>query len=84
MSEGRKGKYMGAENKYHKDVICIETGELFHGVKEAGRRKSVSATHISAACKGKRNVAGGLHWKYAEDTNTQEAVGDMFDKYAMA
>lgn len=70
MSEARKGKYMGEENKYHKDVICVETGELFHGVKEAGRQKSVSATHISAACKGKRNVAGGLHWRYADEADT--------------
>ena len=67
ISEGHRGKNMGEENKYHKDVICIETGELFHGVKEAGRQKSVSATHISAACKGKRNVAGGFHWKYADE-----------------
>lgn len=67
MSVARKGKYMGAENKYHKDIICIETGELFHGVNEAGRKMGISATHISAACKGKRNVAGGFHWKYANE-----------------
>lgn len=67
MSECRIGKYRGEENKYHKDVICIETGELFHGVNEAGRKMGISATHISAACKGKRNVAGGLHWKYVEE-----------------
>lgn len=84
ISEGRKGKYMGEENKYHKDIICIETGELFHGVNEAGRQKGVSATHISAACKGKRNVAGGLHWKYADDTNTQQSVGSIFDTAVMA
>lgn len=65
MSLARLGKYMGEENKYHKDIICIETGELFHGVNEAGRKTGISATHISAACKGKRNVAGGFHWKYA-------------------
>lgn len=67
MSLARLGKYMGEENKYHKDIICIETGELFHGVNEAGRKTGISATHISAACKGKRNVAGGLHWRYAND-----------------
>lgn len=66
MSKARIGKQMGSENKHHKDVICIETGVLYHGVKEAGRQTNTSATHISAACKGKRNVAGGLHWKYAD------------------
>lgn len=71
MSLARLGKYMGEENKYHTDVICIETGELFHGVNEAGRKKGVSATHISAACKGKRNVAGGLHWRYADELDAQ-------------
>lgn len=70
ISVAKTGKYRGEENKYHKDVICVETGELFHGVKEAGRQKSVSATHISAACKGKRNVAGGLHWRYADEADT--------------
>ncbi len=79
ISVAKTGKYRGEENKYHKDVICVETGELFHGVKEAGRQKSVSATHISAACKGKRNVAGGLHWRYADEANTQESVGSIFD-----
>lgn len=79
MSEGRKGKYMGEENKYHKDVICVETGELFHGVNEAGRKMGISATHISAACKGKRNVAGGFHWKYADEENNQQSVGSIFD-----
>lgn len=76
MSEARKGKYMGEENKYHKDVICIETGELFHGVNEAGRKKGVSATHISAACKGKRNVAGGLHWRYADKSGAQHGEAE--------
>lgn len=71
ISAAKIGKYRGEENKYHKDVICIETGELFHGVNEAGRKKGVSATHISAACKGKRNVAGGLHWRYADELDAQ-------------
>lgn len=65
IGEAHKGKNMGEENKYHKDIICIETGELFHGVNDAGRKMGISATHISAACKGKRNVAGGYHWRYA-------------------
>lgn len=84
IGEAHKGKNMGEENKYHKDVICIETGELFHGVKEAGRQKGVSATHISAACKGKRNVAGGYHWKYADESNNQQNVGSIFDTAVMA
>lgn len=79
ISVAKTGKYRGEENKYHKDVVCVETGELFHGVNEAGRKKDVSATHISAACKGKRNVAGGFHWKYADEENTQESVGSIFD-----
>lgn len=67
LSEGRKGKYMSEENKFHKDVVCVETGILYHGVNEAGRQTGISATHISAVCKGKRNVAGGFHWKYANE-----------------
>ena len=76
VSAAKIGKYRGEENKYHMDVICIETGELFHGVNEAGRKKGVSATHISAACKGKRNVAGGLHWRYADESGAQHGEAE--------
>lgn len=84
MSLARLGKHMGEENKYHKDVICVETDTIYHGVNEAGRQTGISATHISAACKGKRNVAGGFHWKYADEENTQQNVGSIFDNAVMA
>ena len=45
-------------------VICIETGEIFESQCEASRIKNVSQGNINSCLNGKRNVAGGYHWKY--------------------
>jgi hypothetical protein len=31
-------------------------------MQEAGRMTGISVSHISAACSGKRNIAGGYKW----------------------
>lgn len=49
-----------------KPVVCIDTGEQFHGVREAARCTGIPATCISAACTGYRGTktAGGFHWGF--------------------
>ena len=47
-------------------VICTETGEWFPSGKAAADEKGISRGSIAYVVKGKRNTAGGLHWKYAE------------------
>ena len=54
-------------DKAHKKVVCIETGCVFDSLSEAsektfGNLKNV--TNISNVCKGKREKAGGYHWKF--------------------
>jgi hypothetical protein len=54
-----------------KKVICIETEEVFDSITLAEktlvkRGIQISGSHISSVCKGKRELAGGYHWKYAE------------------
>ena len=46
-------------------VICIETGEVFSSGKAAGDAMGISRGSIAQVVKGKRNTAGGYHWKLA-------------------
>lgn len=71
--EAQKGKTFSEETRKKiseakwKKIICIETGQVFKSVKEAGEIIGVFPTNISACCKGKRKTASGFHWKYYED-----------------
>jgi hypothetical protein len=50
--------------KQMKKVLCIETGEIFTSIKEAGITPSLRAG-ISCCCRGLRRTAGGYQWRYA-------------------
>ena len=57
----------GREGKYHKaarQVLCVETGEVFDTITEAASVKKCSGSHITSVCKGKRKTAGGFKWRY--------------------
>ena len=47
-----------------KEVVCIETGEVFVNATQAGKSTGIARQHINACCNGKRKSAGGKHWKY--------------------
>ena len=49
-------------------IICVETGETFESQGEASRIKNISQGNINSCLKGRRNVAGGYHWKYKDET----------------
>lgn len=53
--------------KKNKRVVCVETGQIFNSMKEAGEYVSIDSTHIVACCKGKRKICGGFHWEYYEE-----------------
>lgn len=56
----------GVNRQYHaKQVICVETGELFTAVVDAENKYGIDHRNIIATCKGKRKKAGGFHWEYA-------------------
>ena len=57
----------------NKPVICINTGELFNYLSEAGRVYDINPSCISRVCKGKQKYAGKhpktgelLLWKYID------------------
>lgn len=67
--KGRK-KFKSTENygkHIMKSVICLELNKNYPSVKIAGEELSIAPGAISACCKGKRQTAGGFHWKYLEN-----------------
>ena len=45
-------------------VICVETGEIFESQTKASILKNVSQGNLNSCLTGRRNKAGGYHWKY--------------------
>lgn len=65
---GRK-KFIGSENPTSKKVIRLEDGAHFASLREAAQ--SCGLKHhsgISDVLHGKRKMAGGFHWAFAEVT----------------
>jgi hypothetical protein len=48
-----------------KPVICVESGTVYPSVREAARETGSHQPNIRSCCAGKRQTAGGLHWKFA-------------------
>lgn len=48
----------------HRGIRCIETGEEFSNLIEAGSFCGVTYTTIRRCCIGKTHTAGGYHWEY--------------------
>ena len=80
MSEGRKGK--GTQPKSEatkqrmrenhaggnapKQVLCVETGEIYKSINDAARAVNINKKVISNCCRGiiHYNTAGGYHWQF--------------------
>lgn len=56
-----------AKTKGGKMVRCIETGKIYQSTMEAQRQTGISNKSISACLTGRRNSAGGYHWEYLSD-----------------
>ena len=63
-----KGKTWVQKNKI-KLVKCIETGEVLN-INEV-RFKYPNASHVREAANGTRNLAGGYHWEWVNETETE-------------
>ena len=57
----RAAKTMG------KKVVCVATGEIFNGIREASRKYNIDRSDISKCCQGKRKTAGGYKWEYFKE-----------------
>ena len=48
-----------------RQVLCVETQEIFATITDAARAKGIRDSHICEVCTGRRKTAGGLHWNYS-------------------
>ena len=51
-----------------KQILCIETGEIFHSIVEAANKKGTIFKGISNVLHGRAITSGGFHWKYADES----------------
>lgn len=49
-----------------KPILCVELNRVFDSAKAAETELGIARQNISHVLKGKRPVAGGYHWRYAE------------------
>lgn len=52
------------KKKTSKQVICIETGIVYFGIREAERQTGIKHEYICKCCEGKGKSAKGFHWRY--------------------
>lgn len=62
-----KGKHLTEEQrkKNGKEIVCVETGQVFFSSHEAERQTGINHNHISRCCRGMAKTSGGFHWEYA-------------------
>ena len=70
---GEKNPMYGKKSHLRKAVLCVETGVVYPSLQDAETATGASFKNISAVCRGVRNVAGGYHWRYADEAVTVDA-----------
>lgn len=66
LSEKHK-ENIGKGNPDKKQVICIETGDIFNSITIASEKFNIHTTSIVAVCKNKRHTVNDLHFAYLKD-----------------
>lgn len=51
-------------NPKNKQIICITTNKIFNSIKEASRELNIPCSSISKVCRGERNHAHNLTFKF--------------------
>jgi len=57
-----------------KKVICIETGEVFDSLTQAGKWLGCSRQAIHAQLKGGAKSCCGVHFKYLESKKEEDEI----------
>lgn len=66
-SQNQKHCYSVLKRKpFEKSVVCVEDNKLYSSSRVASRNLCIDNSCITKCCKGKRQTAGGYHWRYAE------------------
>lgn len=78
---GNKGKHISEKQKQiiresnSKSIICLETNKIYNSLFEASKEINCSSSLICLVCKGKRENAKKLHFKYI-DSNQKEVYNE--------
>lgn len=56
-------RVLGKYERISKKVKCLESGEIFNSIREAGRAKNVNPISIGHVLAGRAKTAGGYTWK---------------------
>lgn len=72
----------GVKHPNRKEVICLETGEIFMSIIDAANSIGVNYSAITRCCNGLTGTVKNLHWLFYNDyTNkTQNELGEILKK----
>ena len=63
----REKEKMRLAQKTIKPVLCVETGIIYYGIRDAKNKTGINHSSIRNCCQKRKHckTAGGYHWKYA-------------------
>ena len=84
LSDVRKGKWSPKQQEVlkrcwkqnSKQVICLETGEIFDSITAAGNSFGICPSGIKAACVGIQISSHGFHWAFF-DNQTEDEISEL-------
>jgi hypothetical protein len=62
----------GTKNSKAKPVYCIELQKMYGCLKDAVLDVEIDVRQIVSVCNGKKETAGGYHWRYATEQERKE------------
>lgn len=63
--------------KQYAPVVCIETGILYESMESASKKTGISRPSIGQVCRGNHKKAGGLHWRYATESESETLKNEL-------
>lgn len=63
----------GERSSQHKEVICLETKEIFPTIKEASLNVNVHYSAITNCCMHKSNTCKNMHWMFLDEYNSSSS-----------
>lgn len=92
MSEARKGRFIGGENWRARELINLDTLEVFETMTQACEKYGISSGNLTACCQrqergehGTRKLAGGYRWMYHDEyLEKGDVVGEVKNNHHRA
>ena len=62
---GHRNDTMIEQRRHEVQSVIGSVIQTYHSIRSASRITGISAAHICQCCKGERDTAGGIMWRYA-------------------